>query len=83
MNDASKDDLRRWVAAREAAAKRERMIARDSIPTPAEAFARALALAALASKLHGWPPRESDADVREDLAGYARWDRLRARWPVG
>ena len=82
MDGPSKSDLRRWVEARETAARRERALAREAIPTPTEAFARAMALAAFVRKLHGWPPRETEDDARQDLAGYAAWDRLRARWPA-
>ena len=78
----SKAALLRWVADRDAAALRERDLARANLPAPAEAFARALALAAFVRKLHGWPPRETDAEIREDMAGYACWDALRVRWPA-
>ena len=79
----SKADARRWVAAREAAGRREREIARETVPTPAEAFLRGLALAAFVRSLHGWPPHETDAEWRQDLAGYASWNALRARLRTG
>jgi hypothetical protein len=72
-------DVRRWALARRAADARERAEARAD-PTPRDAaISGALALVALAGRLHGWPVPVDDPDTRrEDLLGYARWSKLRA-----
>ena len=71
-------DLRRWVEGYRAAQERERVEAVAAGPDPEAAIKSALALIALAGRLHGWPPPEDDADRREADAARATWDRLRA-----
>jgi hypothetical protein len=66
------------VAARHAAEARERQEQREEGPSADVAIAGALALVALAGRLHGWPPPEDPVSRREDLEGYRRWARLRA-----
>jgi hypothetical protein len=66
------------VAARRAAEARERREQRQGSPAADAAIAGALALIALAGRLHGWPPPEDPVSGREDLEGYRRWARLRA-----
>lgn len=72
------EDLRRWIADRRATEARERQEQRQTGPSPATAIAEALALIALAGRLHGWPPPEDPVGQQEDAAGYRQWDRLRA-----
>lgn len=73
-----REDLRRWVAGHRAAQQREREEAFATGPQPKAAIASALALVALAGRLHGWPIPEDDVDRREDAAARAAWDHLRA-----
>jgi len=73
-----RDDLRRWVDGHRAAQQREREEAMATGARPAAAIASALALIALAGRLHGWPIPEDEVDVREDEAARSAWDRLRA-----
>jgi hypothetical protein len=73
----SPEEIRRWMAGRRAAARRERAELRA--PDPEVAFRRGLAMIALASRLHGWPPPESERDRRQDREAYDRWARLRRR----
>lgn len=77
---ASPEEIRRWVAARRAAERRER--AERRAVDPEEAFRRGLAMVALAGRLHGWPLPHSERDHREDLEAYERWARLRRRLVV-
>jgi hypothetical protein len=71
-------DLRRWVDGYRAAQERERREALSVGPEPGTAVASALALVALAGRLHGWPIAPDEADRRESAAALASWDRLRA-----
>ncbi len=71
------EDVKRWVAGRQAAAAREREEARSSAASPSSAMAVALALIALAGRLHGWPLPEDEATRRDDLRAYQAWARLR------
>lgn len=73
----SPEEIRRWMAGRRAAEHRERQEHRAV--DPQVAFRRGLAMIALASRLHGWPLPESEADRRQDREAYARWARLRRR----
>jgi hypothetical protein len=73
----SPEDIRRWMAGRRAAERREREERRAV--DPQAAFRRGLAMIALASRLHGWPRPESETDRRQDREAYARWARLRRR----
>jgi hypothetical protein len=75
----SAEELRRWVAARQAGARREAELAADERPSPAEAFERALALIELSAEMHGWPLPEDPTSLREDHLAYERWARLRRR----
>ena len=72
-------EIRRWVASHQAAEARERAEMRAAGPAPAEAIAGALALIALAGRLHGWPLPEDAVSRREDALAYGCWTRLRAR----
>lgn len=72
------DDLRRWVDGYRAAQEVERREAMTVGPEPGTAIASALALVALAGRLHGWPIAPGEADRRESAAARASWDRLRA-----
>jgi citrate lyase beta subunit len=72
------EDVRRWAAGRRAGEARERQEQRHAGPSPDAAIAGALALIALAGRLHGWPPPDDVVSRREDLEGYRRWARLRA-----
>ena len=72
------DDIRRWVVARRAAEARERAEAREHPPSAESTIRGALALVALAGRLHGWPPQEDVDGRRDDARGYERWSRLRA-----
>ena len=72
--------LRRWLAGRAAAERRER---RENVHRPlsaAESLRQAFALIAFAGRRHGWPLPEDTHSRAEDERGYARWDRLRAAW---
>jgi hypothetical protein len=73
----SPQDIRRWIAGRRAAERREHTEQR--VLDPQIAFRRGLAMIALASRLHGWPLPESERDRRQDQEAYARWARLRRR----
>ncbi len=73
-----RQDLRRWVQGHRAAQQREREEAIATGPQPEVAIASALALVALAGRLHGWPIPEDEVDRREDAATRVAWDRLRA-----
>lgn len=76
------EDVRRWLGGRRAAAERERREAATA-PLPGEAgIARALALIALAGRLHGWPLPEDERSRREDRQAYDAWARLRRARPV-
>lgn len=72
------EDVRRWAAGWRAAEARERQEHRQAGPAPDAAIAGALALIALAGRLHGWPPPDDVVSRREDVDGYRRWARLRA-----
>lgn len=71
------EDLRRWIAARRAAERRERAEARNA--PPPDPIRAALSLIAMAGHLYGWPVPEDPASVREDALMYERWARLRRR----
>jgi hypothetical protein len=73
-----REDLRRWVDGHRAAQRRERDEAIAAGPQPGAAIGSALALVALAGRLHGWPIAEDQVERREDAAARAAWDRLRA-----
>jgi len=66
------------VASRRAAEARERQEQRQRGPSADAAIAGALALSALAGRLHGWPPPEDPVSRREDPEGYRLWARLHA-----
>jgi hypothetical protein len=72
------EDVRRWVAARRAAEAREREEARERGPSAPAAIASALALIALAGRLHGWPLPEDEVSRREEARARGAWARLRA-----
>ena len=65
------------MAGRQAAEAREREEARERGSSPGSAMAVALALIALAGRLHGWPLPEDEATRRDDLRAYQAWARLR------
>jgi hypothetical protein len=73
----SPEEIRRWIAGRRVAERREREEQRPI--DPQTAFRRGLAMIALASRLHGWPLPESERDRQQDQEAYARWSRLRRR----
>lgn len=75
----NRDGARRWVEARQAAARREAADERAAGPRPQWAIASALALVALTGRLHGWPAPETAVDRREDALVRERWSRLRRR----
>ena len=70
-------DVRRWDENRRIANAVEVRELRTTWGTPERSIAAAFALAHLWESLHGWPPEESAADRREDLAGWDRWARPR------
>ena len=72
------EEVRRWVAGRQAAEAREREEARQNCPSPGSAMSLALGLIALAGRLHGWPLPEDEDAHRDDLRAYQAWARLRA-----
>ena len=76
----SPEEIRRWMAGRRAAARREQDELRPL--DPEVAFGRGLAMIALASRFHGWPLPESERDRREDREAYDRWATLRRRLAV-
>jgi Nucleotidyltransferase of unknown function (DUF6036) len=53
------EDLLRWLESRRAAERREKLETRQAGPDSAAAIRSALALAALARRLHGWPLPET------------------------
>lgn len=71
--------VRRFVDGHLVAARRCRHLESGRPVPPAESFARALRMAALARALHGWPPPASDYDVREERRAWSVWARLRRR----
>lgn len=73
----SPEEIRRWIAGRRAAERRERE--EQCAVDPQIALRRGLAMIALASRLHGWSLPESETDRRQDREAYARWVRLRRR----
>jgi hypothetical protein len=73
----SKDDLRRWINDRRAAAALERSEEGSAPPASASAVAAALALVALFGRLHGWPSPDDPVSEREDEHARANWARLR------
>lgn len=75
--DAS--EVRRWLASRQAGEEREREEARNNPMSPERAFSSALALAALAEHLHGWPIPEDAVTRRENALVRRTWRRLRRR----
>jgi hypothetical protein len=72
------EDVRRWIAGRQAAEAREREEARERGASVPAAIASALALTALAGRLHGWPFPEDDLSRREEARARDAWARLRA-----
>ncbi len=76
----SPDELRRWIAARRAAAARERAEIRNNPPTASQAVQAALTLINFTANLHGWPPPEDPVTVREDREVRAAWAKLRQCW---
>jgi hypothetical protein len=75
---AAEEELRRWVGRYRAAQQRELEEAPVIGPRPQAAIASALALVALAGRLHGWPVAADGIDRRDDAIALDRWDRLRA-----
>jgi hypothetical protein len=73
-----REDVRRWIAGYRAGQERERLEVLAAAPEPKAAIEGALALVALAGRLHGWPLPEDDVDRGEDDAARATWNRLRA-----
>ena len=71
-------DLIAWVESRRAAEERERSELREAGPDPSAAIESALALAALAARLHGWPIPKSEVDLREEELVRQRWAKVRA-----
>ena len=75
------ESIRRWVAGRQLAARREKQELRERGPNPQESIARALDLIRLTEDLYGWPIPEDPVSQREDREMYETWARLRAGWP--
>ena len=73
-------DLIAWVESRRAAEERERSELREAGPDPSAAIESALALAALAARLHGWPVPKSEVDLREEEQVRQRWAKVRAAY---
>jgi hypothetical protein len=73
-----REDLRRWVDNHRVAQRREREGTILAGPEPPVAIASALALVALAGRLHGWPMSEDAVDRQDDAAARVAWNRLRA-----
>jgi hypothetical protein len=73
------DELRRWIAQRQAAAQRIYEEELDAAAAPAEAIARGLEVIALYQRVHGWPPPQDPIDDHDDLLFHLRWAMLRAR----
>lgn len=74
------DDLRRWLAGRQAAELREQQEARRNPMTTAQAVASALSLFRLTVRLHGWPLPEDPIAARENAEVQATWQRLRRHY---
>lgn len=68
--------VRKWVASRRAAEKREREEERAAGGSPQGAIRAALALIALVGRLHGWPVEEDSVRRRENEAARDLWCRL-------
>ena len=71
-------ELIAWIESRRAAEARERSEQRQAGPDPASAIESALALAALAARLHGWPVPKTAVDLREEELVRQRWAKVRA-----
>jgi hypothetical protein len=72
------EDLRRWVAGRQAAEDRQRDEPGGTAPAPAVAWSQALSLIDLVGRLVGWPPPEDDIRQRETRHASEQWARVRA-----
>ncbi|MDP9361609.1 MAG: hypothetical protein M3P29_09170 [Acidobacteriota bacterium] len=74
-------EVKRWIENQRAAAAREREELRRNAPTPAEAFAAAMALLAYDEHQNGSPfQRHDPVSVREDREMWEAWAKLRERW---
>jgi hypothetical protein len=69
------EELRRWIDSRRAGEARELAEKPDPSQRPDEI---ALALIALAARLHGWPLPEDTARRRDVTDARGQWARLRA-----
>lgn len=73
------EELRQWVDSRRAAEEREREEQRNRGIDRAWSVRSALALVAVAGRLHGWPLPEDETMRREDALMQESWVRLRSR----
>jgi hypothetical protein len=75
-----RNDLRRWLADRQATGAREQQESRDHPLSTAEVVAASMSLLRLTIKLHGWPLPEDPVSTRENAEVQATWDRLRRHY---
>lgn len=65
------------MAARSAAADRERTEMHEAGADPRRGLAQALVLIGIGGSLHGWPAPDDPVSEREDAEARANWVRLR------
>ncbi|MBN2494893.1 MAG: hypothetical protein JXR96_09915 [Deltaproteobacteria bacterium] len=75
----SQDEIKRWIASRRAAARREREELSRTAPLPEDSIRQALALIALVGRQLGWPLPDDPVGRAEDELAWDTWARLRER----
>ena len=72
MDDA-REELRRWLRGRQAAARRERQELRRNPPSTEDSVRAACELIAATGRLHGWPGKTDPVTERDDRVAYQQW----------